>query len=79
MKLFSIHFSGDANCSAFLAIVITQVHGLRRSCTPYAGLIVEDEENDKSKRITKGSGLKPFQLFHCREMVIDRWIWIDEF
>ena len=26
---------------------------------PYAGLIVEDEENDKSKRITKGSGLKP--------------------
>ena len=26
---------------------------------PYAGLIVEDEENDKSKRITKGGGLKP--------------------
>ena len=23
------------------------------------GLIVEEEENDKSKRITKGSGLKP--------------------
>ena len=59
LKLFPIHFPGDANCSAFLAIVITQVHGLRRSCTPYAGLIVEEEENDKSKRITKGSGLKP--------------------
>ena len=25
---------------------------------PYAGLIVEDKENYKSKRITKGSGLK---------------------